>query len=430
MSGYSLKARFVFPVDAAPIPEGQLGVSHHRIAHVGPSTNVVSVDLGNMAILPALVNAHTHLEFSHLSGTLGHPGMCFSDWIRAVLNEREEAQQSDPAQTEFKKESVARGLSESLRLGSVTLGEIATAPWDRCMFETQSPGGVVFLELIGLSEARVAELLLSAREHLAVDTRGVEAWCSGLSPHAPYTASRSLIAEVAQLSAKHHASIAMHLAESRQEIELLRESSGPLRRLLEERDLWNPSHFSPSLRPLDYLRTLDRADRVLVVHGNYLDQEELCFLASASTHMSLIYCPRTHAYFRHDPYPLAQALEAGVHVALGTDSLASNPDLSLLEEMRYVRQQHPDVSGDCILRMGTLHGAEALNIADKLGSLTVGKRATWIALELPEGEYNDPHDLLFLNQLPVGLVVVDGKPVYAREKLQDVHQKLLSCLAQ
>jgi cytosine/adenosine deaminase-related metal-dependent hydrolase len=133
--------------------------------------------------------------------------------------------------------------------------------------------------------------------------------------------------------------------------------------------------------------------------------------------MTLVYCPRTHAYFGHSPYPLFQALQSGVHVALGTDSKASNPDLNLLTDMRFARQQHPAVTGDQILRMGTLHGAQALSAADRLGSLSVGKRASWIAVELPERDDPDPHDLVFQSLLPVSLVVVDGKPVYAQGKM-------------
>ncbi len=130
--------------------------------------------------------------------------------------------------------------------------------------------------------------------------------------------------------------VAMHLAESREELDLLRDGTGPFQDLLDERSMWDPQAIPLGSRPLDYLRMLADAPRALVIHGNYLDDEELAFLGANRERMSLVYCPRTHAYFFHPPYPLGRALAAGVHVALGTDSRASNPDLSLLEEMRFV----------------------------------------------------------------------------------------------
>ena len=122
MCHYSFKARFVFPVDRAPIAEGVLSVEGHHIAQVARRTKSAVWDLGNVAILPALVNVHTHLEFSHLPQPLGNPGMCFADWIRAVLANRQEAASPEQSGRLSGPSSVVRGLSESLQTGSVTLG--------------------------------------------------------------------------------------------------------------------------------------------------------------------------------------------------------------------------------------------------------------------------------------------------------------------
>src|SRR5205823_10181172 len=116
-------------------------------------------------------------------------------------------------------------------------------------------------------------------------------------------------------------------------------------------------------RPLDYLQTLATAHRALVIHGNYLAADEIQLLAAHRDCMSVVYCPRTHAYFGHEHYPLSQMLAAGVRVAVGTDSRASNPDLRLLAELRYIARHHPAIPRDVILRQGTLAGAEALGIA-------------------------------------------------------------------
>src|SRR5262249_30721246 len=135
--------------------------------------------------------------------------------------------------------------------------------------------------------------------------------------------------------------MAMHVAESRAELQLLRDGTGPFQELLEERSMWDPEAIPRGSKPLDYLQMLSEAPRSLAIHGNYLDDEELQFLGLHRDRMSLVFCPRTHAYFFHPPYPLGRAIAAGVRVALGTDSRASNPDLSLLAELRHVMQSHP-----------------------------------------------------------------------------------------
>jgi cytosine/adenosine deaminase-related metal-dependent hydrolase len=185
----------------------------------------------------------------------------------------------------------------------------------------------------------------------------------------------------------------MHLAESREEIEWLRSDGGPLRELLQDLGAWRPGRFGGG-RPLDYLHALAQADRALVIHGNYLDDEEIAFLAAHRRRMAVVYCPRTHAWFDHDPYPLARMLAAGVTVALGTDSRASSPDLSLLAEMQDVARRHPEIEPRAVLEIATLGGARALGREHSIGSLAPGKRAGLAVVALPEGRAADPHELL------------------------------------
>ena len=138
------------------------------------------------------------------------------------------------------------------------------------------------------------------------------------------------------------------------------------------------------------------------------------FLAAKRERMSLVYCPRTHAYFQHAPYPLTQALSASVRVALGTDSRASNPDLDLLAEMRFVARTYPTIDPHDILRMGTLTGAEALGRDEEIGSLTTGKFGSLVAVPLPPDVPGTPADLLaaiFQNNWPPMAVWMNGDAV-------------------
>ena len=155
---------------------------------------------------------------------------------------------------------------------------------------------------------------------------------------------------------------------------MLAHGRGPLVEMLEEFDVWEPGILAGGTRPLDYLRELRECERALVIHGNYLDDEELKLLAEHEN-LTLIYCPRTHAYFGHADHPWRKLHACGGRVALGTDSRGSNPDLSLWNELRFLHKRHPDVEIEELLRMGTINGAIALGLGDETGSLSPGKRA-------------------------------------------------------
>lgn len=390
--GSKLKARYVFPVAGGPIADGVVTVDGRRIAAVGrrPPGGEVE-DLGNVAILPGLVNAHTHLEFSDLSGPLGEPGMDFADWLRCVVQYRLSKTARRPTE---------EGLQESVRSGTTTLGEIAQPGWPIEQIESAALDTTVFLELIAPTAERVGPALELAREHLLA-ARASSAWQPGLSPHAPYSVHPELLARVASLSVAQRVPIAFHLAESREELELLHSHGGPFRELLDGLGAWDPGTIPRATRPMDYLRTLACAHRALVIHGNYLDEEEIAFLAEHAERMAVVYCPRTHAYFRRGAYPLEKLLSAGATVALGTDSRASSPDLSVLAEMRLVAQEYPAVGRDVVLQLGTIRAARALGRDHEVGSLAPGKLANLAVVALPERDAADPHDLLLNSHEPV-----------------------------
>ena len=363
-------------------------------------------DLGNVAILPGLVNAHTHLEFSDLAEPLGLPGEPLPAWIRRVVAGRR-------ARPTGGTSGVAAGLSESIRAGTTTIGEIATGPWPAATGpECTGPDAslAVFRELIGLAPDMVAARLEIARAHLD------EPWAAqrhppGAQPACAYSVHPDLVRGLADLARERGAPLAMHLAESPEELELLATGGGPFRTLLEELQAWAPGAIPLGARVLDYLRVLATAPRAVIVHGNYLAADEIEFLAANADRMSVVYCPRTHARFGHPRYPLAKLLAAGVPIALGTDSRASNPDLSLLTEMRFVARQHPEVASETILSMGTSNGARALGYGDELGTLAVGSRANLAVVPLAEREAADPYELLFDSALPACQTWYRGRSV-------------------
>lgn len=392
---YAVRARWLFPIDGPPIPDGILTVAGDRIAAVGENTaGTPPRDLGNVAVLPGLINAHTHLEFSGLSAPLGRPGMPFTDWLAAVVTWRRQ-ELAEPDAAERREQAARRGLAEVAGTGTAAVGEVASPGWPEAAFQDSPVETTVFFELLGLAPQRVEPLLASAAAHLANPAASAR-WRAGLAPHAPYTVSLELLARTCPLSRQAQAPVALHLAESREELELLQSGTGPFVPLLQSFDAWYPDVLPRGTRPLDFLRVLGQAHRALVVHGNYLSPEEITFLAARSARMSLVYCPRTHAYFGHEPYPLPALLAAGVNVAVGTDSRASNPDLDVWEELRHVHRQFGcTVAPGEILRLGTQAGAAALGIDRDYGTLSPGKAARLTLVPLPDRDASDPYELLF-----------------------------------
>lgn len=382
MTSTTLRARWVLPIDGPPIEGGYVAVADDFIVAVSshdPNCGPIT-DLGDVALLPGFVNAHTHLEFSGLTKPLGAPGMSLPTWIRSVIADRGRGDRDAAA-------AIAAGLTESASAGVTTIGEIATSPAPSYQVDG-SPRTLLFQEAIGFSAGRVDSV--ASEMERRVDAAGQTA---GISPHAPYTVNPRLLVRLIDMAIDRQLPIAMHLAESREELELLRDGSGPFQELLAERSMWDDAAIPRGSRPLDYLRQLARAPRSLAIHGNYFDAEEIAFAAAYRDRMSVVYCPRTHAYFEHEPYPLAAMLDAGVRVALGTDSRASNPDLNLLSEVQDVALRFPQIDPATLLRMATLDAAEALGFGDLVGSLTPGKRAE-LKMVRCDGDLRDPYAAL------------------------------------
>lgn len=379
-------ARWIVPVEGPPLAHGRLTIRGGRITAVEAhrpnrsGDGATTVDLGDVIVCPGFVNAHTHLEFGDLAAPLGWAGMPFPDWVREVLAYRRTATFDPVAAT-------TSGLAESARFGVTTLGDIASSA-PSTLFDpaaAQLPQPVVdvtaFVELIGLGESRQAAQHARLDEFLA--RADGEFARRGISPHAPYSVRPSLVAAAAEKSATWRVPLAMHVAESPEELQLLRDASGPFADLLRDIGAWDPTAIPLGSTPLDYLELLHRAHRALVIHGNYLNAREIEFLAAHAATMTAVYCPRTHAYFAHDEHPLPKLLAAGASVALGTDGRCTNPDLDLLAELRTVARAFPQLAPERVARLGTLDGARALGREREVGSLAVGKQADFIALAAP-----------------------------------------------
>jgi cytosine/adenosine deaminase-related metal-dependent hydrolase len=376
LTPFALRARWVAPVAGPPIENGCVTVRGDRILAVGRETTAATIkDLGDVALLPGLVNAHAHFDLCDAPGRIGQPGMNLVDWLMLVIEHR--------IATPRTEEAVVRGLRESVHLGATTVADISQAVPPLDTLRELGVSVIGFLELIGATRDRVEAQITRAEAYLA-EGRGTALWQAGLSPHAPYSIYPDLLTHIVALSAEHHVPLAMHLAESPEEIELIEHRSGPFRDFQDKLGAWDPTAFPDGLSILAYLQTLAGGHRAIVIHGNYLIEPDIAFVAEHADRMAVVYCPRTHTFFDHAPYPLEQMLTVGVPVALGTDSRASSPDLSILAEMREAHRRHPSIAPEAIIRMGTLGGAVALGLSHSCGTIQPGRRADLTAIALPD----------------------------------------------
>ncbi|MDB4445767.1 amidohydrolase family protein [bacterium] len=357
-----LSARWVVPVTSEPIHGGWVQIEDGKVVAIGSgSPPGPSKDLGDVAVLPGLVNAHTHLEFSDCSETIGIPGISLPEWIGQVVSTRQASDQIGRSQ------AINSGLEELAHTGSCLVGEITTLP---CEYPVDTCGVdlVSFAEVLGLSSERGTERLKLATTHLGLDPG------SGVSPHAPYSTSLETLDACLQLANTKHRVLAMHVAESPYERELLQAGTGPFAEALQSLGVWRDNLFPWSENPfLMLIEKLAQAPRSLLIHANDLNESEITKLAKFPQ-MTVVYCPRTHYFFEYGPHPVAEMLSRGVRVALGTDSKASNPDLNLWSEAQFLWRHRVDIDPQAILQMATWSGSEALGRSD-LGCIRPGSLA-------------------------------------------------------
>ncbi len=390
------RAAWVCPIDRPPIRDGVVLVDAGRITGIrdpGPGIRRAhsgsripdpgSRDLGNVVLLPCLINAHVHLELSWLRGRVP-PAAKFTDWVKRLIAARGGVERpDDPAVLEPMRAAI-RELQAS---GTVAVGDISNSLASPGPMRAAGLEGLVFHELLGFKE-RDGALIERTREARAAAGGRVS-----LAPHAPYSTSPELFRAIrAEVNTSTVGIMSVHLGESPEESELLASGTGPWRGMLESIGAWRDDWTIPGSGPVDYLDGLGVIDGgTLVVHGVQFDDTALARLASIGA--TLVTCPRSNQWVGVGRPPIERFYKSGVAVAVGTDSLASVEDLNLFSELKAMRGIAPGVPAGKLLESATLVGARALGLERELGSLTPGKRAEILAVELP-GPVDDVEEYL------------------------------------
>lgn len=319
-----------------------------------------------MCLLPGLVNAHAHLELSEFKGLVpGDRG--FGAWVAGLLAEKQERGEASLVR------GAELGLEELLASGTTTVGDIASSPALLAAVgrigRALRPRVRVYREVLDAWDSRrTAQALALVEESIREGERLFE----GFSPHAPFTVSRELLAGLARIKRRRERPVCMHWSETEAELTWLREGSGPLAGVL------GPSPKMSGLELLDEAGLLGPG--TTLVHGNLPAPGEPERIAASGA--SLVHCPGTHAFFGRGRFPIEQYRGAGVNLALGTDSLASNDSLDLRGEARRLLRREPWLSPQEVLAMATEGGARALGLGGRVGRLEPGAFADAVSVPM------------------------------------------------
>ena len=370
-----LRARFVVTMDGPPIEDGAVAIYGNRITAVGRWSELRSggggecIDLGERVLLPGLVNAHCHLDYTMLRGAIARQPS-FTAWIGAI-----NAQKAALTPVDYLR-AIESGFAEAASFGTTTIANLEAFPE---LLASMSPPPLRTWWFAEMIDVRAPVSAGEMWRRVARASREAE-WLggSGLAPHAPFTASAKLYREANRIAAAENLPLTTHVAESREEMLMFREARGPLYDFM--RSIGRPMDDCGELTPLALLLTEQLLnERWIVAHLNELTRDDLELLARAPK-FHIVHCPRSHGYFAHDRFRLPELRARGFNICIGTDSLASNDDLSLFAEMRQLADTQPTLSSVEILEMATVNGAAALHQQDVLGRVRAGYLADLIAL--------------------------------------------------
>ena len=374
----------------AGITAGAVAVRDGAITAAGPLRDVLRDcgdaelrDLGDAIVMPGVVNAHTHLELSSI-GSDRPPGGDYLDWLKRLI-ERRAVEDGGAA-----RRAAEQSCDALIARGTVAVGDICNDTWIAEVWKGRPVCGVLFHELLGLDGEGSEQRFEAARQRIAACPAPL-GWRWSVAPHAPHTTSLDLMRALAGYAKRERVPFSIHLAESAGETALLASGGGPFREFFEQRGFLGASFEAPRCTPLERIEAAGiPGPGTLVVHAVRLSGDEIERLGQSGA--TVVTCPRSNAYLGVGVAPVPALLNAGAKLALGTDSLATTPDLDLFAEMAALGSAHPGLHPSVVVRAATQGGADALGLGGHLGTIEPGKSSRLTVV--PFGGDGDPFEYL------------------------------------
>lgn len=400
-----LRARIVVTMDGPPIDNGAVLIDGEHILAVGRAADFHGagpvLDLGEVALLPGLINAHTHLDYTMLRGAI-MPQASFSAWVRRI-NSIKRSMDADDFLA-----SIARGFDECLRWGTTTACTIESFPELMPRMPDPPIRTWWFYEMIDVRHRITSDDVVAGALSFFQHRSGTLA-SFGLSPHAPFTASLALYRLANACAQSFSMPLTTHLAESDEEFEMFTAARGPLHEMLS--GMQRPMSDCGGHTPFAHLWKAGAINaQWILAHMNQLTEEDFALLAGLPRggRPTIVHCPGTHRYFGRAPFAWQRLDQLGVNLCTATDSLASTDSLSLLAELRRLRAAEPSLSGEQLLRTVTRNPARALRREADLGKIAPGALADLIAVPA-SGTVAQIHDEIVHFDRPIPWVMIDGQ---------------------
>jgi cytosine/adenosine deaminase-related metal-dependent hydrolase len=404
----------VVPVTAPPIRDGVVGVEGADIVYVGDASNAPrgeDRDLGNAILLPGLVNSHTHLELTAMRGFLEE--LPFQQWVGELTNARRAVLDVSALAL-----SARIGIVEGIRAGITTFADTCSSGVSLQAMRDAGVRGVMYQEVFGPDAAQCDDAVAGLRAQIAELRNFASARVRlGVSPHAPYSVSPELFAKVGAMAAAEGLPVAIHVAESESESQFVGDGKGAFADAHRKRGIAVRARGTSPIAHLSSTGVL--GSRPLLIHCIRVDARDIGTIAAAGC--AVAHCPASNAKLGHGIAPIHEMLAAGIAVGLGSDSVASNNRMDMLEEARLASllqrarlQRHDVLPAQLALELATIRGARALGIDARVGSLEQGKAADLAAfpLDVPAGAPLGDIITAAVFSLPgtlASMVVVDGE---------------------
>jgi len=408
-----LASKSIVPVSSARLFNGAIAINGTRIAEVGTKSSLRKrypearvIDLGDVTLMPGLVNTHAHLELSYLSG-LYNEERDFFRWIQRLIDKRR--------RLGFKglKSSAVSALRQAVSTGTTSIGDVSGTGALANAIKSSGIRAVIFHEIIGMDPKGAKPAIENLFKRFDKLDKMPSRIRLGVSPHSPYSVSDALFRLLAGKVSESTLHMCVHVSESSHEYEHMRGRPSDIKNYLDYTG-WSKHKTNRSSSSVSLLEGYGLLKGMLAVHGVHLNRADINRLKRNNASVS--HCPRSNHLLNVGKAPIRNLMDAGVNVSLGTDSLASNLDLDMWEEMRFSYLVN-DITAEEALRMSTVNGAKALGIDDVTGSLEPGREADIIAVESPATTSRDPYPDLVCHTYgrDVVMSMVQGRVIYSRD---------------
>lgn len=406
-------ARKILPITSPDIENGALLIKKNKIEDIGPQKTILRkypkervVNLKDRLIMPGLVNLHTHLELSWLRGVIGEQSEFF-DWVMDLVDVRIKEDKAIAAA------SAASGLREAIKTGTTCIADTSSREMSLPYLIKSGIRATVYLEVLGMDESRASDILEALQNRLDVLGSLPDRIRAGISPHAPYSVSAKLLSVLSKYNSTKELSLSVHISETKAESLYMQGKPSAIDGYMKKFG-WDTLKPNRGRTPVSFINKHRLLSNCIAVHSVHVDSRDISLLKSAGA--SVAHCPRSNHYLNAGSAPVGELLDAGVNVGIGTDSMASNLDMDMWNEMRFAYLVNK-LSARKIIEMATISGAKALGLGEVTGSLERGKDADLIAIDTAAVTLKDPYQQLLLNtrDSDIALTMVKGKAIYSKD---------------